>query len=266
MQYSRIVSGFLFLYLAAPFQALFAASLTDSILETPQGTSFILRYELEVPANRDYIVLGVDELNETFNELNKTYNDNEGRHFSRYHYADYFHHWQTNVDQSYRACLERHRVFYHDRPYDSDQNVIIKQGHGNTNVIINNSEYSSSTYGSYIGHNHCVQPEHSVAVLLLDTEDVGAGIFREGYQFEVTKVRYNRDGIFHTVTLYFDHDVARGIRIVSTQSPEDIKLFQLSYREPGDGFWSEVATALASLNALAEDFFEIHLPSARYYD
>lgn len=266
MQLSKALLGYFSVFLVLTQQPLFAASMADSILETPSGTTFTLRHELEIPANRDYIVLGVDRLNETFNELYKTYNDNEGRYHGRHHYDDYLHHWQANVDKSYRACLERHRVYYHDRPYGNDQNVIINQGHGNTNVIINNSDSSSSTYGSYIGHNHCVQPEHTVAVLLLDTDESGSGVFRDGYKFKVKKVRHRQDGHFHTVTLYFDHEIAKGIRIVSTSSPQEIKLFQLSYKEPGEGFWSGFASAVASLNAIADDHFEIALPSKRYYD
>ncbi len=58
-----------------------AADLNDSVLEIPDGTVFQLRYELEIPANRDYIILGQSVLDEGFNSLHQTLNSNTGRYY-----------------------------------------------------------------------------------------------------------------------------------------------------------------------------------------
>lgn len=130
-----------------------AASQSDSVLETPKGTVFELRHELVIPANRNFILLGKDQLNESFNEINQTFNDQDNHYHGRhdyYHYDDYLYKWQRSVGQSYRDCLERHRTYYSYGGDTSSNNTIINQDNGNTNVIINNQTHTEPSYGSYI--------------------------------------------------------------------------------------------------------------------
>lgn len=247
-----------------------AASMADSILELPSGSEFELRAELEVPANRNFMLLGRDQLSETFNELNQSYNQMNGGHSSRYgyfHYNDYLSQWQETAVQSYRECLERHRTYYSYGGSASGNSTIINQGSGNTGVIINNGDDSSPTYGSYIGDNNCIRPEHTIAMLLLDKEEAGSGgIFREGYRFKVKSVRHRQQRGFHVVTIRFDHDVARGIRIITSQNPTNITINQLNYRDFGGGFWQGMGAALVGLQDIGGDYFDIHLAENRYYD
>ena len=250
-----------------------AASLSDSILEIPQGTVFELRHELEVPANRNFILLGKNRLNESFNAINKTFNDQEGRsrHPSKqgyHHYDAYLYEWQRTVGQSYRDCLERHRSYYrYGGERSSSNGTIINQGNGNTNVIINNQTHTQPSYGSYVGDNGCIKPEYSISALLLDAEKSGSGgIFRQGYKFKVKSVRYKQQGSFYTVTIRFDHDVAKAIRIITTQSPDAIRIAQLQHREIEDGFWVGLGSALVSMTDIGGNHFIINLAAKRYYD
>jgi len=248
-----------------------AASLSDSILEIPPGTVFELRSELEIPANRNFILLGKNQLNDSFNDINQTFNQQNGKHYGRhdyYHYDDYMYQWQQSVGQSYQDCLERHRNYYsYGRNTSSNNSTIINQGNGNTNVIINNQTHTDPSYGSYIGDNTCIKPEHAMSVLLLDADESGSGgIFREAYKFEVKSVRYKRQDGFYIVTIRFDHDIATAIRIITTQTPESIRISQLQYREVGEGFWAGLGSALASMTDIGGDHFIINLASKRYYD
>ena len=248
-----------------------AASLSDSILEISTGTVFELRSELDIPASRNFIVLGKNQLNESFNDINQTFNQKNGRHYTRqhyYHYDDYLYQWQQSVGQSYRDCLERHRTYYsYGGDTSSNNSTIINQGNGNTNVIINNQTHTEPSYGSYINDNSCIKPEHTISVLLLDSEESGSGgIFRQGYEFKVKSVRYKRQGDFYIVTVRFDHDIATAIRIITTQSPETIRIAQLQYREIEDGFWAGLGSALASMMDIGGNHFIIKLASKRYYD
>lgn len=252
-------------------RSLFAASLQDSILEIPKGTEFKLRNELEIPANRNFIVLGFNKLNETFNELNKGYNQQNGTLYSHqtyYYYNDFFNFWMKSADKSYQECIERNRLVYsYGGTSSSASNIIINHGHGNTNIIVNQGTHTAPSYGSYIADNSCIMPEHSVALLKLDKKNAGSGgLFREGYVFTVTSVKHETRGAFHIVTVQFDHNVAKGIQIITTASPEHISMSMLQYRETGDSFLQGIASALASIIDIGGDNFTIELPELRYYD
>jgi len=248
-----------------------AASLSDSILEIPKGSVFELRNELEIPANRNFILLGQNRLNESFNRINQTFNQQKGKyhhHRRYYHYDDYLSQWLESTGQSYQDCLDRHKRYY---SYGGNgaisNNTIINQGDGNTNVIINNQTNTTPSYNSYQGRNSCIKPDHSIAVLLLDTDESGAGgIFREGYEFKVKSVQRKYQGDFNIVTIRFDHDVVKGIRIITTQSLESIKIAQLQYRKMGEGFFEGLAAGLAGMTDIGGDHFKIRLVSKRYYD
>ncbi|NOQ93903.1 MAG: hypothetical protein GQ547_04615 [Methylophaga sp.] len=266
----RYVSLMGLVYLACT-GALQAASLSDSVLEIPKGTVFELRAELDIPANRNFILLGKNQLNESFNDINQTFNEQNGRDYGRrdyYHYDDYLYNWQQTVGQSYRECLERHRRYYsYGGDTSSNNSTIINQGDGNTNVIINNQAHTEPTYGSYIDNNSCIRPEHAMSVLLLDADESEAGgIFREGYEFKVKSVRYKKQGDFYSVTVHFDHDIATAIQIISTQSPKGIRISQLQHKEIKDGFWAGLGSALAGMTDIGGNHFIIHLASKRYYD
>lgn len=259
------------LALSTGLSSLFAASLQDSILEIPKGTEFKLRNELEIPANRNFIVLGFNKLSETFNELNKGYNQQNGTLYSNqgyYYYNDFFNFWMKTADKSYQECLERNRVVYsYGGIGSSANNTIINQGYGNTNIIVNQGTQTAPTYGSYIADNSCIMPQHSAALLMLDKNNAGAGgLFREGYVFKVTSVKHEVRGAFHIVTIRFDHDVAKGIQIVTTSSPENISMRMLQYREVGDSFLQAVGSALGGMMDIGGDNFTIALPDLRYYN
>ena len=249
-----------------------AASMSDSILEIPNGTIFELRNELEIPANRNFIELGRNRINESFNEVNQVLNQQHKHYYGSnnyYHYNDYLYEWQQTAEQSYRECEERHRVYYNDYYGNTSSNnsTIISRGNGNSNVIVNNQTYTEPTYGSYINDNSCIKPEHTIAILLLDVEESGdGGIFRDGYEFEVDSVRHRNQGSFHVVTIYFDHEIAKGIRIISSQSPELIRVNQLQYRKTGKGFWQGLGAGIAGMSDIGGNHFTIRLASTRYYD
>jgi hypothetical protein len=262
---------FAILTLLVGYSSLFAASLQDSILEIPRGAEFKLRNELEIPANRNFIVLGFNKLSETFNELNKGYNQQNGTLYTNqgyYYYNDFLNFWMKTADQSYQECIERNRVVYsYGGTSSSTNNTIINQGHGNTNIIVNQGIQTAPSYGSYIADNSCIMPEHSAALLMLDKNNAGSGgLFREGYVFKVISVKHEVRGVFHIVTIRFDHNVAKGIQIVTTSSPEKISMSMLQYREVGDSFLQGVASALGGMIDIGGDNFTIELPGLRYYN
>jgi hypothetical protein len=69
-------------------------------------------------------------------------------------------------------------------------NTIINESQGNTNIVINAQSGSTTQFGSYQEGNRCIKPEHSLAVMLLDSNESGAGgILRDSYEFKVKSVR-----------------------------------------------------------------------------
>lgn len=250
---------------------LFGSSLQDSILEIPKGTEFKLRNELEIPANRNFIVLGYNKLSETFNEINKGYNQQYATMYPNhgyYYYNDFLNFWMKTADQGYQECLERNRVVYsYGGTSSSTNSTIINKGYRNTNIIINQGTQTAPTYGSYIANNSCIMPQHSAALLMLDKNTAGSGgLFREGYVFKVTSVEHKIRGAFHIVTIRFDHDVAKGIQVITTSSPENISMSMLQYREVGDGFLQALGSALGGIIDIGGDNFTITLPDLRYYN
>ena len=254
--------------------ALYAVSGGDSILNIPKGTIFKLRYELEVPANQNFLYIGGNELQETFNEINQYFNQNNNN-YSLYNkdqyltYNSYLTYWKESVHQSYLDCIERHRSYY---SYGGTTNTgIVNNGYGNTNIIINNqqsnNQYNAPTYGSYVNKNTCIMPEHTIALLLLNTNKTkSGGIFRDGYEFKVSSVSYRKRGDFYTIDIYFRNKVAKGIRIITTQSPKQIPISSLQAAGHSEGFWNSVGNALQSLTDIGGDNFDIHLPDLQYFE
>lgn len=242
-----------------------AASLSDPVVETPKGSVFKLRSELEIPANRDFILLGRDRLVEFQNDLSQTLNREAGR-YNYLQYRSYQRDWIESVSQTYVSCLERHRVYYKNYDDTGSNTVILNQGRNNTNIVINNSPQTPQ-YGSYIGNNPCIKPEHTMAFLLIDAdESQGGGVFRSGYEFSTKGVDQRISGHFHIVTIKFDHDIVKGIRILTTQSPEAIAINAFQYSRPGKGFWGGLGSALAGMTHLGGNLFSIELPEKQYYE
>lgn len=109
---------------------------------------------------------------------------------------------------------------------------------------------------------------NTFAALLIDKHEAdGGGIFREGYEFKVKRVQHYIDSYFHIVNIYFDHKVAKGIKIVTTTNPKNIKIFNLEYTvKKNDGFWSGLGNAFLGLNNIGGDYFKISLPSKKYFE
>jgi len=266
----KLVFSVLFLLICLD---LYAVSGGDSILNIPKGTTFKLRYELEVPANQNFLFLGGNQLQESFNEINQYFNQNNNN-YSLYNshnyltYNSYLTYWRESVHQSYMECIDRHRSYY---SYGgTPNNVIVNNGYGNTNIIINNQQYNQPynepTYGSYVNKNTCIMPEHTIALLLLNKNKTqSGGIFRDGYEFKVRSVNYRKNGDFYTINILFDHKIAKGIRIITTQSPKQIPISSLQAAGHSEGFWSSVNSALASLVDIGGDNFDIYLPDLEYF-
>jgi len=256
----------IFLTILISYSILFASSKSDPIIYMPKGTVFTLNQELEVPANKNFVLLGYNTLFEVFNRLHQPMNDIHGK---KYHtYNNFFLYWMESVGRTYKDCIERHRKYYsYGGNSASNSNTIINQGSGNTNIIYNNQN-SNKISGTYIGNNTCIKPEHTFASLLIDKyESDGGGIFRDGYEFKVKKVSHYKDGYFHIVNIYFDHKIAKGIRVVSTTNPENIKIYNLEQTiKKSDSFWSGLGNAFIGLNNIGGDYFKISLPSKKYFE
>ncbi len=249
---------------------LYAVSGGDSIINIPKGTTFKLRHELEVPPNQNFLYIGGNELQESFNEINQYFNQNNNNYYNRHNYFtynSYLTYWRESVHQSYLDCIERHRSYYSTGGGGTSNSVIVNNGYGNTNIIINNQQNTASTYGSYINKNTCIMPEHTVAVLLLNKNKTkSGGIFRDGYEFKVSSVNYRKRGDFYTINILFDHKVAKGIRIITTQSPKRIPISSLQAAGHSEGFWSSVGSALQSLTDIGGDNFDIYFPDLEYFE
>jgi hypothetical protein len=249
-----------------------AVSVSDSIINIPKGTIFKLRYELEVPANQNFLFLGGNQLQESFNEVNQYFNQNNNNYYNRHNYFtynSYLRYWQESVHQSYLDCIERHRSYYsYGGNLGSSNNVIVNHGYGNTNIIVNNQANNQKTYGSYINKNTCIMPEHTIALLLLNKNKIqSGGIFRDGYEFKVRSVKYRKNGDFYNIDILFNHKVAKGIRIITTQSPKYIPISSLQATTgQSNSFWSSVGSALASLVDIGGDNFDIYFPELKYFE
>lgn len=272
-----VIAFVVIVYATVPVVVRAETSSVSSVLDIPAGTTFELTRELEIKPNRNYQVIGRDHLQESFNTLHQPGNDYAGRMpgYRGSHlypsqdlypsYDLYVSHWRKTVDQSYQDCLNRHRIYYHHSAEANRNSTIVSQGDGNTNIIINGP--GDSLAGSVQGPHNCIIPQHTLTLLLTDIDQAEAGrAFREGHKFTVRKVRHQQHGHFHSITIYFDHDVAEGLRIVSTRPPQDIYLYQLQQQSSEEGFWSGVGAAIMSTQHIAGQLFTIKLPEKRYYD
>jgi len=248
----------------------------QSIVEIPKGTVFTLLEELEIPANRDFILLGQSELDEAFNASGQVLNDQAGRPLVRcgtgvhqpgyLTFTTYYQGLFESYEQTYLNCLQRHRVYVR-APGPPAPPVVIQQGHGNV-AVINQHGHPTDTVYTAIGDNYCTPPNHTVAALVINQNKAdGGGFFAKGYQFKVSKVRWQRGQIYHVVKVYFDHTILKGLVIVTTHDPETISMAALNGESTSSsGFWAVVGDALADLTNIGGGYFRIELPGKRYYD
>jgi hypothetical protein len=262
---------FLMFFLASPAWA-------DSILDIPQGTTFVLQQELEILPNRNFAILGQNDIDEAFNSTGQFLNDQDSRPLGNGRAGSYnnrcltFRNYYTRLFESYEEtyvkCLERHRHYVRTPGSSSGNNVIIQNGRNNV-AVINQGAGTSDQVDSYIGENYCTAPNHTIAALVIDRDKAeGGGFFAEGYKFKVKKVKQRRRGFYNVTEIHFDHTVLAGIIIVSTHQPEEIPIGALDAQEhsTGKGFWASVGQALTSLTNIGGGYFQIELPEKRYYD
>lgn len=253
------------------------AAWADSILDIPKGTVFELLEELEIPANRDFALLGQSAMDEAFNSTGQVLNDINNRPLvapGRYHdgsayltFYNYYNAMFESYEETYVNCLERHRVYARLPGSVPSPPIVIQQGHGNVTVINQNGGRPDEIY-SAIGENYCLQPNHTVAALVIDRQKAdGGGFFAKGYRFKVRDVRWKRGNYYNVVRIKFDHKVLKGLVIVTTHDPETIPIGALSGESSsGGGFWASVGSALADMVNIGGDYFSIELPGKRYYE
>jgi len=97
------------------------AAWAGSILDIPKGTVFELLEELEIPANRDFTLLGQSAMDEAFNSTGQVLNDMTGRPLGQvggqseqHGYLTFYSYYRSlfvRFEETYRDCQERHRVY-----------------------------------------------------------------------------------------------------------------------------------------------------------
>jgi len=250
-----------------------------SILEIPRGTIFKLLRKIEIPANRDFIMLGWDNMDEAFNTTGQMLDEQAGRTFyDRPGYLpppsepfltfdDFVADTVTRQNRSYIDCLERHRVYYRI-PGTQANSTIIQQGHGNIAIIQNNGG-TPDRYVNSIGENYCAPPEHTVAALVIDKDEAdGGGILAEGYEFKVRKVNNKDYRNYSVVGIHFEHPIIKGIMVMTTRKPSTILSTALEASRSGKakGFWQAVGNALVDMKKIGGNAFAITPPGKRYYN
>ena len=249
-----------------------------SILDIPQGAIFELQEELEIPPNRDFAVLGENQIDETFNAAGQILNNQDGRYIGnvwpgtpgKHHFLtfnSYYTHVFESYEETYVKCLERHRRYF-GMNRGGRNTVIVQNGRDNI-AVINPGNHSSDDVYSDIGENYCTAPNHTIAALVIDQDEAGSGgFFAEGYKFKVKKVEERQRGFYNVTKIYFDHKVLAGIVIVSTHKAEEIPMSSLEASESSTdkGFWISVGQALNDLTHIGGHYFQIKQPEKHYYE
>lgn len=254
----------------------------DSILDIPKRTVFHLVKELEIPANRDFALLGNDMIDESFNGIGQILNNQTGRMLGGDNPAqpigsgylafnNYYPNLFESFEETYNQCLERHRQVTVIPGSPPPSPTIVQNGENNVAIInqVNPSPGTPTTVYSSIGENYCTPPNHTLAALVINRKTAdGGGFFAEGYEFKVKNVKYRKRGFYNVVNVYFDHKVLAGLVIVTTRSPETIPISSLAIRSGSSkgGFWSSIGNTLADMSNIGGDYFRIDPPDKRYYD
>jgi len=173
----KLLIIFILITLATPVWA-------GSILDIPRGATFVLQEELEIPPNRNFAILGENQIDEAFNSTGQMLNDQDGRAIgngwsephngSRYlTFRTYYTQIFESYEETYLKCLERHRHYVATPGSATGNTVIIQNGRNNVAVINQGTETSDEVY-SYIGENYCTAPNHTIAALVIN-QDAAAG-------------------------------------------------------------------------------------------
>ena len=258
-----------------------ASSLSDSVINTPDGTTFKLNYELKVPSKSNFVQLGQSSLDSLLNDIAKTGNQFEAGYTVNSGYSSGYGGYSNfnvysgqlleSAEQAYQRCLQGYqRTYQTNSNYSRSNTTVINNWGNNSSITVDNRyQYQQPTYGTYTEHNTCQPPNYSMSALVINSRKAkSGGIFRQGYEFKVSNVRHRRHGRFHKIYIDFDHDVAEGIVIITTHSPQEIPLHFLSSnrQSSNSGFWGALASGLASMSDVAGDNFSISLPEEQYFD
>lgn len=255
-----------------------ASSLSDSVLNTPDGTTFKLNYELKVPAKSNFVQLGQSSLDGLLNDIAKTGNQFEAGFSVNSSYSSAYSNFNVysgqlleSAEQAYQRCLQGYQRTYQTNPnYNRSNTTVINNWGSNSNITVDNRYRNQQpNYGTYTAPNTCQPPNYSISALVINPGKAkSGGIFRKGYEFKVSNVRHRRYGRFHKIYIDFDHKVAEGIVIVTTHAPRDIPLHLLSSsrQSSNSGFWGALAAGIASMGDVAGNNFSISLPEDQYFD
>ena len=243
----------------------FASAYGEPIDTIPRDTTITIRYELTVPANREYVPLGTRYQDEFSNALFQPFNDwRQNRGHRRYDQYKLYRTWLfESYEDTFQNCIAQYRRYITTNG-SSSNNVIgnntVISGHGNT--VINNNTISgghttpSQTY-SYIGANNCVPPQYTRTLLVLKPS-TQERLIAEGKQLKVKNVKVRRNGIFNEVTIRLKHKTIRAIVVLTTSDPRTISIAALDSAE-GGGFLGALHN---SLLGIAGENLELELPEA----
>lgn len=253
-----------FLLLLVPFFSLpaLAASYADPIGTLPRNSLVTVRYELEVPANHEYVVLGQSMTDQIGNSLSQTLNAQN----QLFRYNDYRYWMAETYEETYGDCLERHQRYVNTGGINNhvviEQNIYTGQYPSTTETtIINQNITTPADTVSYIGPNNCVPPDYTMSFLMVKSSG-NERLIAAGKGFKVDSVRTNRRGYFYEVFIRFQHKVVTGIKILTTHDPGQISIAALDSGS-GGGFWATVGQVLTGI---AGNNLKIALTEAEYIE
>lgn len=246
-----------------------ASSYGDSIENIPRDTTITIRYELTVPANREYVQLGTRYNDEFSNLLFQSFNDwRRNRGHRRYDSYNLYHGWLfESYEDTFRNCIEQHRRYITTGGGNSSnlvENNTFIAGQGNTvinnNTIIGSPATSAQTY-SYIGDNNCIPPQYTLTLLVLKPSGQER-LIAEGKKLKVKSVKVRRKGIFNEVIIRLRHKTIKAIVVLTTHDPRTISIAALDSAE-GGGF---LGVLHGTLLGIAGNKLELEIPDPEYID
>lgn len=246
-----------------------ASSYGEPIDTIPRDTTITIRYELTVPANREYVPLGTRYHDEFSNALFQPFNDwRQNRGHRRY---DQYNHYRTWLFESYedtfQNCIEQHRRYITTNPGGSNNvigNNTVIAGQGNTvinnNTIIGAPVTYPQTY-SYIGSNNCIPPQYTLTLLVLKPSS-RERLIAADKKLKVKNVKVRRNGIFNEVMIRLKHETIKAVVVLTTHDPRTISIAALDAAE-GEGFLGAFHNTLLGI---AGENLDLELPEAEYID